>query len=381
MGKINRAPELPLGSIKVAHEGMLKCGDRSECRAPHEGRRQLRCQFESDLRNGEGKPGDCRFRGRDGRSTLLHPFHWAQSARCAEFFFSRMCRKRENENAGACSSERPLALADSKFEDLTTFGKCYDARTALIYFKETGIASVCFLVVPQGPLSLPFGATMQHFPEIQLTFQEARVLGCLLEKEILTPDSYPLTPNSLLLACNQTTSRDPVTRFTGDEVAEALRGLSEKYLVEKNLGGRAPKFEHCIQDVLSMQRSERAVLTVLLLRGPQSAGEIRQRTDRLHTFSSLEEVEETLTWFIDYPHGPLVRRIPVGEGRRVETFVHLLSPAAADGFSVTVTPSAAADTPAENDWRAAIEARLASLEAEIAELKAGQTPRSVDGNP
>lgn len=117
-----------------------------------------------------------------------------------------------------------------------------------------------------------------------------------------------------------------------------------------------------------MQRSERAVLTVLL-RGPWSAVEIRQRTDRLHTFSSLEEVEETLTWFIDYPHGPLVRRIPVGEGRRVEAFVHLLSPAAADGSSGTVTPSAAADTPAENDWRAAIEARLASLEAEMQSSK------------
>ena len=91
-------------------------------------------------------------------------------------------------------------------------------------------------------------------------------------------------------------------------------------------------------------------------------------------------MEETLTWFIDYPHGPLVRRIPVGEGRRVETFVHLLSPAAADGSSGAVTLSAA-DTPAENDWRAAIEARLAALESEIAELKAGQSPRSVDGNP
>ena len=121
-----------------------------------------------------------------------------------------------------------------------------------------------------------------------------------------------------------------------------------------------------------MQPSERPVLTVLLLRGPQSAGEIRQRTDRLHTFSSLDEVEETLTWFIEYPHGPLVRRIPVGEGRRVESFAHLLSPAAADSPSVTGAPPAAADTPAENDWRAAIEARLASLESEIAELKASQ---------
>jgi uncharacterized protein YceH (UPF0502 family) len=122
-----------------------------------------------------------------------------------------------------------------------------------------------------------------------------------------------------------------------------------------------------------MQPSERAVLTVLLLRGPQSAGEIRQRTDRLHTFSSLDDVEETLTWFIEYPHGPLVRRIPVGVGRRVETFAHLLSPAAADGPFVTSAPPAAADTPAENDWRAAIEARLASLESEIAGLKASQT--------
>lgn len=216
---------------------------------------------------------------------------------------------------------------------------------------------------------------MQHFPEIQLTFQETRVLGCLLEKEILTPDTYPLTHNSLLLACNQTTSRDPITRFTGDDVLDALRGLSEKYLVNKIIGGRAPKFEHCIQDVLSMQSGERAVLTVLLLRGSQSAGEIRQRTDRLHTFSSLEEVEETLSWFIEYPHGPLVRRIPVGEGRRVESFEHLLSAAAPEGPVVTAAPPAAAPaTPEENDWRAAMEARIASLEYDIAVLKARQMP-------
>ena len=127
-----------------------------------------------------------------------------------------------------------------------------------------------------------------------------------------------------------------------------------------------------MQDVLSMQPGECAVLTVLLLRGPQSAGEIRQRTDRLHPFSSMDEVEETLTWFIEYPHGPLVRRIPVGEGRRVESFAHLLSSAAADSRSVTGAYPAASDAPADNDWRAAIEARLASLESEIAELKAGQ---------
>lgn len=223
-------------------------------------------------------------------------------------------------------------------------------------------------MVACGTLSLLSGTSMQHFPEIQLTFQEARVLGCLLEKEILTPGGYPLTHNSLLIACNQTSSRDPITRFTGEEVSEALRGLSEKYLVEKTIGGRAPKYEHCIQDVLSMQPGERAVFTILLLRGTQSAGEIRQRTDRLHAFSSPEEVEETLTWFIEYPHGPLVRRIPVGEGRRVETFAHLLSPAVDTSGS-----PAAPDPSVETDWRAAIEARLASLESEIAELKAGRS--------
>ena len=87
-------------------------------------------------------------------------------------------------------------------------------------------------------------------------------------------------------------------------------------------------------------------------------------------------MEETLTWFIEYPHGPLVRRIPVGEGRRVETFAHLLSPAVADNPVVTAATSASADTHAENDWRAAIEARLASLESEIAELKACKTRNS-----
>ena len=123
-----------------------------------------------------------------------------------------------------------------------------------------------------------------------------------------------------------------------------------------------------------MQPGERAVLIVLLLCGPQSAGEIRQRTDRLHTFSSLDEVEETLTWFIEYSHGPLVRRIRVGEGRRVESSAHLLSPAAADSSSATGATPTASDTSAENDWRAAIEARLASLESEIAELRASPRP-------
>ena len=220
---------------------------------------------------------------------------------------------------------------------------------------------------------------MDHFPEIQLTFAEARVLGCLMEKEVLTPGAYPLTLNSLVTACNQASSRHPVTSLTSTEVDEALRGLSENYLVEKNLGGRAAKYNHCVHDILQMQSSEKAVLTVLLLRGQQTAGEIKQRTERMHNFHSLDEVEETLTWFIEYPHGPLVRRIPVGAGRRAETFVHLLAEDAFDApesIPEGVLPHPT-NGPSQGDselarWRVEIEERLEALEAELAELRAKQ---------
>jgi uncharacterized protein YceH (UPF0502 family) len=221
---------------------------------------------------------------------------------------------------------------------------------------------------------------MEHFPDIQLPFEEARILGCLLEKEVTTPGSYPLTLNSLVLACNQASSREPVTSLSSEEVEIALRGLSQKYLIEKTLGGRTPKYEHALPDVLSMQDSERAVLTVLLLRGGQSTGEIKQRTERMHHFHSLDEVEETLTWFIEYPHGPLVRRIPVGTGRRVETFKHLLSE---DHTSSTVSdPTEAASvvppsheqspTPApeeDEDWRTRIERQLSDLQSQVTDLR------------
>ena len=107
---------------------------------------------------------------------------------------------------------------------------------------------------------------MQHFPEIQLTFEETRVLGCLLEKEILTPDTYPLSLNSLVTACNQSSSRHPITNLDAADILEALRSLSEKHLVEKVVSGRTSKYEHCLKHVLSLQDSERAVFTVLLLR-------------------------------------------------------------------------------------------------------------------
>lgn len=209
---------------------------------------------------------------------------------------------------------------------------------------------------------------MQHFPEIQLTFEETRVLGCLLEKEVLTPDVYPLSLNSLVTACNQSSSRYPVTAFTADEVMTALGGLSDKYLVEKVPGGRTIKYAHCLPHVLNLQDSERAVLTVLLLRGAQTAGEIKQRAERIHRFASLDEVEETLSWFIEYPHGPLAKRIPVGGGRRVESFEHLLSENVPADELEQPAPAEAKSPQDDASWRADIETRLERLEEDFAAL-------------
>lgn len=202
---------------------------------------------------------------------------------------------------------------------------------------------------------------MRHFPEIQLSAAASRVLGCLLEKQTVTPDHYPLTVNSLLAACNQRTSRHPVTDYSAADIERALSELSEEYLVSKHLGGRTPKWEHNLPDVLALTDAEQAILTTLMLRGTQTAGELKQRTDRMHVFDSLAEVEEVLAGFIDYPHGPLVERLPAGGGRRVETFRHLLG-----GDGDAEPPSAESET---TDWRQSIEQRLADLEAEVARLR------------
>ena len=121
-----------------------------------------------------------------------------------------------------------------------------------------------------------------------LTFPEARVLGCLLEKEATTPDYYPLTLAAVITACNQTTNREPVVAFTEAEVEDALAGLRRKHLAAMLhlAGSRAPKYKHLAEDYfLTLQKPERALLTVLLLRGAQTVAELRTRTERLHPFA------------------------------------------------------------------------------------------------
>ncbi len=172
------------------------------------------------------------------------------------------------------------------------------------------------------------GSTQQSKPAIpQLTFAEARVLGCLLEKESTTPDYYPLTLNSLHAACNQSSNRHPVTDLGTDEVSEAMEGLRYKNLglLVHQAGARVPKNKHTIEKEFPyMTRSQMAILSVLLLRGQQTASEIRQRTERMHPFSDIPAVENQLEALANNKPAPLVKRIPSGGGRRVETFVHLL---------------------------------------------------------
>ncbi len=165
-----------------------------------------------------------------------------------------------------------------------------------------------------------------HFPELQLDFLETRVLGAMLEKETTTPKYYPMTLNGVETACNQSSNRNPVTELSETEVEETLQRLRDKKLaLRMNVAGsRVPKYKHILNSVLDLSSAENAVMTVLLLRGIQTAGEIKQRTERMHPFETVEQVENTLQGFIEYGNGPLVQEIPSGHGRRVKTYAHLL---------------------------------------------------------
>lgn len=211
----------------------------------------------------------------------------------------------------------------------------------------------------------------RHFPEIQLTFVESRVLGCLLEKESTTPAYYPLTLNSLQAACNQTSNRQSVTQLEERLIEKALFGLREKGLVLKvnAAGSRSPKYKHILDQILDLDPAQRATLTVLLLRGVQTSGEIKQRCERMHEFKSLEEVDQALEWFIDYPHGPLVVRNPAGGGRRVETCAHLLCGAVPE--NARALPEAAAEVielEEEQLWRSRMEQNIQGLQSQVEEL-------------
>lgn len=190
---------------------------------------------------------------------------------------------------------------------------------------------------------------------------EVRVLGSLIEKQTTTPDYYPLSLNALTNACNQKSSREPVMSLTEDDVREALHALEQKGLtqVAKGTEGRVAKFEHRFQEIYNLTRGENAVICVLLLRGPQTPGELRGRTERMYSFDDVEQVQSTLQRLADREPS-LVTMLSRQPGRKENRFVQTLSP-----YSETVSSLAEA----EKQVSSTDESRIARLEEEVAELR------------
>jgi uncharacterized protein YceH (UPF0502 family) len=156
---------------------------------------------------------------------------------------------------------------------------------------------------------------------------EVRVLGSLVEKQITTPEYYPLTLNALVLACNQKSNRHPVLNFDEETVSRAIESLRGKNLVYVFYGStsRVPKYKHMMGEIFELSPRELALMCVLMLRGPQTVGELRGRTDRLYDFSGLEEVEETLKLLSGKEPQPLVTGLPRQPGQKEVRYAHLLS--------------------------------------------------------
>ena len=204
-----------------------------------------------------------------------------------------------------------------------------------------------------------------------LTKVEVRVLGSLIEKEITTPEYYPLTLNALTNACNQISNRDPVVSFEDKTVARALEDLRDKKLVWMVTGvGRVPKYEHRLKEALMLAEQELAVLCVLMLRGPQTVGEIRGRTGRLYEFKELDEVELTLQALLT-AQPPLAVKLPRQPGTKESRYAHLLSgPVEIEEREVaTRLEPATLEVRQENERLARVEEELAKVRAELGDLK------------
>jgi hypothetical protein len=199
---------------------------------------------------------------------------------------------------------------------------------------------------------------------VVLTVAEARVLGSLVEKEVTTPDYYPLSLNALINACNQRSNREPVMDLDEDTVRLALRRLEDKQLGgrARNADSRVTKYEHWLGEAFNFSRAETALMCVLLLRGPQTPGELRGRTERMHRFEELTDVAAGLQKLMEREPS-LVAVLPRQPGTKESRYAHLLSgkiDAAAFTAPVVYTPSAEGAEP---------DARIERLESEIAELR------------
>jgi uncharacterized protein len=206
--------------------------------------------------------------------------------------------------------------------------------------------------------------------DFSLDADEVRVLGSLLEKEVTTPEYYPLSLNALLNACNQKSNRDPLVHFDEDTVERVVNTLRDKGLLLNitGAGSRVPKYGHRLSEKLNLGRRELAILCELMLRGPQTLGELRTRAERMHPFDDLAEVESVLDRMPE-----LVVKLPRRPGEKEARYAHLLSGSAAalSSAAIDASPERAADSlpHARSDRLATLEAEVAQLRNEIEDLK------------
>lgn len=222
---------------------------------------------------------------------------------------------------------------------------------------------------------------------MNLTLHEARVIACLLEKEVTTPDQYPLSLNSLTMACNQKSSRDPVLAMTEAETQACIDALMKRRLVtdQSGFGSRVVKYKHrfCNTEFSDLQfnSAQFAIICLLLLRGPQTPGELKSRSGRLHLFNDVSEVDKTLH-SLTLIEPPLVKQLAREPGRRDSRFIGLFSDEAvqASGSDIAFTPTSARSIAATNSEsepvsedqslaQADLVARVTTLEREVAQLK------------
>ena len=207
--------------------------------------------------------------------------------------------------------------------------------------------------------------------ELTLTGNEVRVLGSLIEKDITTPEYYPLSLNALVNACNQKSNRDPFMQLDENAVRDALSGLQEHRLAGPAGGAdsRVTKFEHRTQEVFNFTRAEVAVLCVLLLRGPQTPGELRGRTERMHHFETLDDVQSALQKLMQR-QPPLAKVLPRQPGTKESRYVHLLAGDVEVPETRQSTAGAEGRTSADGERLDRLEEEVSGLRREVAELKA-----------
>lgn len=208
---------------------------------------------------------------------------------------------------------------------------------------------------------------------IKLSAAEARTLGALIEKEITTPDYYPLTLNALINACNQRSNREPVTDLDEDDTRQALHGLENKGLAgrARSADGRVTKYEHWLGEAFNFSRAETALICVLLLRGPQTPGELRGRTERMHRFEEISDVLAGLQKLMDRDLS-LVAVLPRQPGTKEARYAHLLSGPVESipmPASTSSTLHAAVTSPEQDDRIATLESAVAKLQRDVAALR------------